>query len=55
MKDHADASPSEGFDPFDLNKPHAKWEQLRKEEPFVGNESIVVQGVSVAVDVSDLG
>lgn len=38
MKDHAGASPSDGFDPFDLNKPHAKWEQLRKEEPIFYHE-----------------
>jgi hypothetical protein len=36
MKDHASAS--DGFDPFDLNKPHAKWEELRKEEPIFFHE-----------------
>ena len=38
MKDHTGASASDGFDPFDLNKPHAKWEQLRKEEPIFFHE-----------------
>ena len=38
MKDHPGASASDGFDPFDLNKPHAKWEQLRKEEPIFFHE-----------------
>jgi len=39
MKDHANAAPSDGFDPFDLNKPHARWEQFRKEEPIFYHEA----------------
>ncbi|PWE27873.1 cytochrome P450 [Pararhodobacter marinus] len=30
--------PSDGFDPFDLNRPHARWEQFRKEEPIFYHE-----------------
>lgn len=30
--------PSEGFDPFDLNKPHALWHQFREEEPIFYHE-----------------
>ena len=38
MKDLRGAAPSDGYDPFDLNKPHAKWEELRKEEPIFFHE-----------------
>lgn len=34
MKDLTGHSPSEGFDPFDLNAPHARWQMLRQEEPI---------------------
>lgn len=34
MKDFNGAEPSKGYDPFDLNKPHARWEAFRKEEPI---------------------
>lgn len=30
--------PSSGFDPFDLNSPHAKWEQFRTQEPIFFHE-----------------
>ena len=30
--------PSNGYDPFDLNTPHARWEQFRKEEPIFFHE-----------------
>ena len=29
---------TDGFDPFDLNAPHAKWEQLRAQEPVFFHE-----------------
>lgn len=29
---------TDDFDPFDLNKPHAKWEQFRKEQPIFFHE-----------------
>lgn len=34
MKDFTGAPPSEGFDPFDLNAPHARWKAFREEEPI---------------------
>ncbi len=30
----AGVKPSEGFDPFDLNKPHALWQRFREEQPI---------------------
>lgn len=33
MKDAGGALPSDGFDPFDLNRPHSKWQAFRQEEP----------------------
>lgn len=33
MSDVAEANPAGNFNPFDLNAPHALWEQLRKEQP----------------------
>lgn len=30
--------PSSGFDPFDLNSPHAKWEEFRTQEPIFFHE-----------------
>jgi cytochrome P450 len=38
MKDSSDAAPSDGFDPFDLNTPHARWKAFREEEPIFFNE-----------------
>lgn len=38
MKDFNGAEPSKGYDPFDLNKPHARWEAFRKEEPIFYHE-----------------
>jgi hypothetical protein len=34
----AGTRPSSGFDPFDLNSPHAKWEQFRTQEPIFFHE-----------------
>ena len=34
MKDHKGTAPSEGYDPFDLNAPHARWKAFREEEPL---------------------
>jgi cytochrome P450 len=34
MKDFNGAAPSDGFDPFDLNAPHARWKAFREEEPI---------------------
>ncbi len=34
MKDHAGAAAPEGFDPFNLNAPHAQWENFRQEKPI---------------------
>ncbi len=38
MKDFNGERPSEGFDPFDLNKPHARWEAFRQEQPIFFHE-----------------
>lgn len=34
MKDFTGAPPSEGYDPFDLNAPHARWQAFREEQPI---------------------
>ena len=34
MKDITGTAPSDGFDPFDLNSPHARWKAFREEEPI---------------------
>ena len=33
MKDINGAAPSDGYDPFDLNRPHARWQAFREDEP----------------------
>ena len=33
MKDFNGTKPSEGYDPFDLNSPHARWKAFRDDEP----------------------
>jgi cytochrome P450 len=38
MKDFNGAAPSDGFDPFDLNSPHARWKAFREEEPIFFHE-----------------
>ena len=38
MKDFNGAAPSDGFDPFDLNTPHARWKAFREEEPIFFHE-----------------
>lgn len=38
MKDFNGGKPSEGYDPFNLNTPHARWEAFRKEEPIFYHE-----------------
>ncbi|MCA3444269.1 MAG: cytochrome P450 [Rhodobacter sp.] len=38
MKDFNGVSPSDGFDPFDLNTPHARWKAFREEEPIFFHE-----------------
>jgi len=38
MKDFNGAAPSDGFDPFDLNTPHARWKVLREDEPIFFHE-----------------
>jgi cytochrome P450 len=38
MKDFNGAAPSDGFDPFDLNTPHARWKALREDEPIFFHE-----------------
>lgn len=34
MEDLNGAAPSDGFDPFDLNSPHARLKTFRAEEPI---------------------
>ncbi|CUH80592.1 hypothetical protein SAMN04488093_10616 [Tropicibacter naphthalenivorans] len=38
MNAHDGSLPSKGYDPFDLNKPHARWEEFRKEQPIFFDE-----------------
>jgi cytochrome P450 len=38
MKDINGAAPSEGYDPFDLNAPHARWKAFREDEPVFFHE-----------------
>ena len=38
MKDISGAQPSDGYDPFDLNAPHARWKAFREEEPIFFHE-----------------
>lgn len=38
MKDVNGAMPSEGYDPFDLNCPHARWKAFREEQPVFFHE-----------------
>lgn len=38
MKDLTAAAPSDGFDPFDLNAPHARWKDFREQEPIFFHE-----------------
>ncbi len=38
MKDINGVKPSEGYDPFDLNSPHARWKAFREEEPIFFHE-----------------
>ena len=38
MKDFNGVAPSDGFDPFDLNTPHARWKAFREEEPIFFHE-----------------
>lgn len=34
MKDFDGAPPSGGYDPFDLNPPHARWKRFRETQPM---------------------
>jgi len=38
MKDLDGHKPSDGYDPFDLNKPHARWKEFREDEPVFFHE-----------------
>lgn len=38
MKDFFGTTPSDGFDPFNLNSPHARWKAFREEEPIFFHE-----------------
>lgn len=38
MKDLDGRQPSDGYDPFDLNRPHARWKEFREEEPIFYHE-----------------
>jgi cytochrome P450 len=38
MKDITGTAPSDGYDPFDLNSPHARWRAFREEEPIFYHE-----------------
>lgn len=38
MKDLDGRRPSDGYDPFDLNTPHARWKEFREEEPVFFHE-----------------
>ena len=38
MKDFTGGKPSDGYDPFDLNCPHARWKSFREEEPIFFHE-----------------
>ncbi|MEZ5766881.1 MAG: cytochrome P450 [Paracoccaceae bacterium] len=38
MNMHDGALPSDGFDPFDLNTPHALWKEFREEQPIFFHE-----------------
>ncbi len=38
MKDLDGRRPSDGYDPFDLNKPHARWKEFREDEPVFFHE-----------------
>lgn len=38
MKDLNGVAPSDGYDPFDLNTPHARWKQFREEQPIFYHE-----------------
>ena len=38
MKDFNGASPTDGYDPFDLNRPHARWKAFREDEPLFYHE-----------------
>lgn len=38
MKDFTGAPPSRGYDPFDLNAPHARWQAFRTDEPVFFHE-----------------
>ena len=38
MKDFDGTLPSDGYDPFDLNSPHARWKQFREEQPIFYHE-----------------
>lgn len=38
MKDFNGVSPADGYDPFDLNAPHARWKAFREDEPVFFHE-----------------
>ena len=38
MKDIDGTSPADGYDPFDLNNPHARWKAFREDEPVFFHE-----------------
>lgn len=49
-----DVRPTDAFDPFDLNKPHAQWEQFRKEAPIFYHEDSGYWVVSRYEDIKEI-